>query len=179
MNKPACLHILKSERGGTLLLVLISIILLSVTGISMFRQSQTEYAMARNFFDDKVGLLIADSGINFTINELRGTVNPIETILDSSSDPDLNIIATDGTNKFDSVLRTGPIETTESEAQKVQALTSFKAPWPPGVDISSGSGMTPTGWDLIVSARMTLSGDEKIRALKQIQNGVVLMSPGH
>lgn len=179
MSKQTAHNPLASEKGSALILVLISIILLSVTGLSMFRQSQTEYAMSRNFFDDKVGLLAADSGINFTINEIRNTVNPIDTVLDSSSDPDLNIIATDGKDKFESVIRTGPIENTETEGQTVRALTTFKAPWPPGVDISSGSGMSPTGWDLIVTARMRLAGDQKIKALKEIQNGLVLMSPGH
>ncbi len=179
MNKHKNQSLLISEKGGALILVFISLILLSVTGISMFRQAQTEYAMSRNFFDDKVALLTADSGINFTINEIRQTVNPIDTKLDSSTDPDLNIISSSGKNTFTSVIRTGTIDTTKDEAQTVKALVTFKAPWPPGVDISSGSGMSPTGWDLIVTARMTLADDVRIRALKEIQNGLVLMSPGH
>ena len=182
MNMKAIIHKMRSERGGTLILVLVSLILLSITGISMFRQAQTEYAMARNFFDDKVGLLVADSGVNYGINEIRQTVNPLGASFDSSTDTTFNnytVIQVDSTDTFDSVIRTGPIEYTESDAQEVKGLTSFTPPWPAGVDISSSSGMTPTAWDLTISARLTLAGDNRVRAVKEIQNGLVVLSPGH
>lgn len=176
---------LASERGGALILVLVSIILLSVTGISMFRQSQTEYAMARNFFDDKVGLLIADSGINYGINEIRKSVNPYGASFDSSTDTlfqSSTLIQVEGKDTFTSVVRSGHIENTETSAQEVKGLSDFIAPWPPGVDISSGSGMVPTAWDLTVTARVRMGDSDtrnKIRAVKEIQNGLVVLSPNH
>ena len=182
MKQKILLKTITSEKGGTLILVLISLILLSVTGISMFRQAQTEYAMARNFFDDKIGLLIADSGINYGINEIRQTVNPLGASFDSTTDAtfqEYTVIQLDSTDKFSSVVRTGPIGETEDSAQEVKGLTSFTPPWPAGVDISSGSGMTPTAWDLTVSARLSMAGENKIRAVKEVQNGLVVLSPGH
>jgi Tfp pilus assembly protein PilX len=64
----------KANRGSTLVMVLIAVLILSLIALSALTQSNTEMGTTRNFFMDKSAFYSADAGLQVGINEIRDAV---------------------------------------------------------------------------------------------------------
>lgn len=168
----------RSERGGALILVLIGAIILSITGISMLRQSQTDYSISTHHYFDKTALFAADAGLNEGIRQLHDTPYPPSIIINESEPVSYD----SQTYHFRSLL-SGTLSETEAGAQNVKGMDNLVPPMPAGQSISSG--MVPAGWDLTISSRIYLSQDEmdndkNLKARKEIQTMLVTIATlGH
>lgn len=146
------------EKGSALVLVIIGVLILSLLGITGLRKTSTELTISRNFMADKLAFFVADTGINYGIDKLRDTVDPQLVSVDLS----------DGT----AAVRSGSL--TDTGPQYVEAFLPFSPPPAAGISLDTSSGIHVTGWELIVSSRV--SGVAKGDARKELQTTVVLMS---
>lgn len=187
MYKKSFKDIVRDERGGVLLLAIIGSILLTLTGISMLRQSQTESYMSANHYHDKLALFTADAGINRGISMIRSSVDQMNETIDYSKS------LTGGTgganSNFFQTARSGFLDMTESAAVSIATILEehpfgIPPPLPAGFDASS-TGPQPIPVPLTISARL-YNSDEDIannrppRARKEIMSPlVILMQTGH
>ncbi len=150
----------KEEQGSVLVLVLFGVIILTLIGVTGLRHSTGELAISRNFMSDKTAFFTAESGIQFGINELRGTVNP--TAISFASDEN------------NSSYKSG--EMSEIGAQSIGGFLAFPAPLPKGISIemSGTSGVVPTAWDLVVSS--TYPANSTHPARKEIRSVILILS---
>ncbi len=150
----------KKEHGSVLVLVLFAVIILTLIGVTGLRHTTGELAISRNFLSDKTAFFTAESGINFGINELRGTVDPTSISFES--------------NINETTFKSGPIS--EVTAQTIKGFRSFSAPLPKGISIemSGTSGVVPTAWDLLVSSKFP--ADSSHPARKEIRSVILILS---
>jgi len=142
-----------NQKGSVLVLVVIAAIILSLLGVAGLTSSSTELMISRNFSNDK-------SGINFGINELRGSIDPTSVSFLQSLD--------------NSIYKSGSI--TQDTAQYVTAFQSIPAPPPQGVSMEVGgdAGIVATSWDLLVSSEYKTGS--KNTARKEIRSVILIMS---
>lgn len=150
----------QKEEGSVLVLVIIGALILSLIGIAGLRTTSTELVIARNFQNDKTAFFVAESGINFGINELRESIDPTSVSFLESLDR--------------ATYKSGPVE--ESAAQTIQAFLPIPAPTPQGVSMEVGgdTGIVATAWDLLVSSEYKTSA--KYPARKEIRTVILVMS---
>ncbi len=149
-----------NQKGSVLVLVVIAAIILSLLGVAGLTSSSTELMISRNFSNDKTAFFVAESGINFGINELRGSIDPTSVSFLQSLD--------------NSIYKSGSI--TQDTAQYVTAFQSIPAPPPQGVSMEVGgdAGIVATSWDLLVSSEYKTGS--KNTARKEIRSVILIMS---
>ena len=129
----------QGNRGSTLVMVLISVLILSLIALSALTQSGTEIGTSRNFFQDKSAFYSADAGIQWGINEIR-------TAVASAFDPS-NVSFTQTVGRY--TFYSGSI--TDGSAQAVKGFRGFKPPPPVGHESKGPAGLvcqTGTSWHL-------------------------------
>ncbi len=148
------------NKGSALILVIMGAMILSLIGIVSLSHTSTELSISRNFMADKSAFFLANSGINFGIDELRGTIDP--------SSVQFEIV--EGNSSY----KSGAI--TDIGAQYVTGFKDFTPPPPVGVSIEMGgdAGVHLTAWDLVVSSKQSLSN--KNTARKEIQAVIAVLS---
>lgn len=149
-----------TQKGSALILVIIGAMILSLIGIVSLSHTSTELSISRNFLADKTAFFLANSGVNYGIDELRRSIDP--------SSVQFEII--DGNSSY----KSGTI--TDISAQYVQGFKDFTPPPPVGVSIEMGgdAGIHLTAWDLVVSSKQSLSN--KNTARKEIQAVIAILS---
>jgi len=154
-----------NQKGSTLVLVLVAVLILSLIGISSLTQSGTEVATSRNFQADKTALFTADAGINFGINAMKDTLDPTSVLFDQAMD-------TAGRSRF----RSGAMNTVG--AQPVTGFLGFPAPppWGMSIEMSGEIGATTRPWQLIVSSNIANATKRFIgTSRKEVQTVVVTL----
>ena len=148
------------EKGSTLILVIVAALILSLIGIVSLTQTSTELSISRNFLADKSAFFLANSGINYGINELRNSVDPAT----------VQFKITDGNSYF----KSGSIS--DSSPQYVEGFKGFQPPPPIGTSIEMGSdaGITLTAWSLVVSSNHKIINKKNAR--KEIQAVITVLS---
>ncbi len=170
--------LIASERGSALILVFIGAIILSITGISMLRQSQTDYSISAHHYFDKTALFAADAGINDGIRQLRSTPYPPSIIIQETV-PVIN----DGKTIHFRSLFSGTMQETEAGAMNVKGMQDLVPPIPAGQSVSAG--LVPAGWNLTVSSRIYMTANEmnsniNQKARKEVQTMLVTIAQmGH
>jgi hypothetical protein len=152
-----------TEKGSTLVLVLVAVLVLTLIGLSGLTQSSSEVATSRNFFAGKAAFYTAESGIHFGVNELSNAFDPSSVVFEQ----------TDSTGKL--MFRSGRME--DALATPVAAFKGFKAPPPRGYSIEMGGefGASATPWQLTVNSNVRDLARGRVR--KEIQTAVVTISP--
>jgi len=152
-----------ADKGSTLVLVLVAVLVLSLIGISGLTQSSNEVATSRNFFAGKAAFYTAESGIQFGVNELSNAFDPTSVIFEQ----------TDATGKM--TFRSGRIE--DAAAMPVTAFRGFKAPPPRGYSIEMGGefGASATPWQLTVNSNV--QGLTRGLVRKELETAIVTISP--
>jgi hypothetical protein len=150
----------KSDRGSTLVLVLISVLILSLIALSALTMSNTEIGTTRNFFQDKNAFYAAEAGLE----------DGIQRISTSKMDP-AGVSFTESFGKM--TYYSGKV--TDVTEQYVEAFKGFKPPPPRGQSIEMGGelGMGSAAWRLHVSAGG--SAGTRNQSRKQLQTVVVTM----
>ncbi len=150
----------RNNKGSVLVLVLIAVLVLSMIGITGLKSTSAELVISRNFLNDKTAFFMAESGINFGINELRGSIDPTSVSFLQTLD-----------NSF---YKSGPI--TENTAQYIEAFLAIPAPPPQGISMEVGgdAGIVATAWDLLVSSEYKTASRHPAR--KEIRSVVLIMS---
>jgi hypothetical protein len=150
-----------NNKGSTLVMVLIAVLILSMISISALTQSGTEMATARNFLMDKNAFYAADAGIQVGINNIsHSKMNPAG----------VNFSGNLGKLSY----YTGLMSDTGS--QNVTAFQGFKPPPPVGqaIDLGGGElGMGTVAWNLNVSSVSAAGTRNQVR--KQIAAVIVTM----
>jgi hypothetical protein len=157
------------QNGSVLILVLIGTLILSLLGVMGLDQTTTEIAISRNFVADKTALFCAETGIQFGINELRNTVDPLTVKVNLS----------ESSSHFSRAFKSATVKTgrlSDSIPQYVNGFTAFTPPPPPGVSLEIGgeAAVTLTAWELIVSS--IVQNVSRGEARKQVNSVVVLLS---
>lgn len=151
------------NKGSTLVLVLVAVLVLTIIGLSGLTQSSTDVATSRNFFAGKAAFFTAESGIHFGVNELNNAFDPTSVIFEQ----------TDATGKL--TFRSGRIE--DGAAMPVTAFRGFKAPPPRGYSIEMGGefGAAATPWQLTVNSNVQGLARGLVR--KEVETAIVTLSP--
>ncbi len=129
----------KTNKGSTLVLVLIAVLILSLIALSALTMSNTEIGTTRNLFQDKNAFCAAEAGLDDGINRINT----------SHMDPaSVNFTETFGKMTYYS----GKV--TDVTPQYVKAFQGFKPPPPTGQSIEMGGelAMGTAAWRLQVSA---------------------------
>ncbi len=152
-----------ANKGSTLVLVLVAVLVLSIIGLSGLTQSSNDVATSRNFFAGKAAFFTAESGIHFGVNELNNAFDPTSVIFEQ----------TDATGKL--TFRSGRIE--DAAAMPVMAFRGFKAPPPRGYSIEMGGefGAAATPWQLTVNSNVQGLARGLVR--KEVETAIVTLSP--
>ena len=153
-----------TNRGSTLVLVLIAVLILSLIAISALTQSNTEMGTTRNFFMDKSAFYSADAGIQVGINEIRKAVA-------LAFDPS-NVAFTQTIGRY--TFYSGTIA--DGSQQAVRGFRGFRPPPPVGmsVEMSGELGAVTLPWDLTVTSAAAVGSKNQVR--KQLQTIVVTMA---
>lgn len=154
----------KKNKGSTLVMVLIAVLILSLIALSALTQSNTEIGTTRNFLMDKSAFYSADAGIQVGINEIRQAV---ALVFDPSN---VSFTRTIGRYTYYS----GSID--DGSAQTVKGFRGFRPPPPVGmsVEMSGELGAVTLPWDLTVTAAAAVGSKNQVR--KQLQTIVVTMA---
>jgi hypothetical protein len=153
-----------TNRGSTLIMVLIAVLILSLIALSALTQSNTEMGTTRNFFMDKSAFYSADAGIQVGINNIR-------TAVALTFDPS-NVSFTQTFGKY--TFYSGSIA--DGSAQTVKGFRGFRPPPPVGmsVEMSGELGSVTLPWDLTVTAAAAVGLKNQVR--KQLQTVVITMA---
>lgn len=149
-----------NNRGSTLVMVLIAVLLLSMIAITALTQNGTELITARNFVQGKSAFFAADAGIQDGIREIKNSdMNPAGVVFSRTIGPHTYF--------------TGMM--TDSIPQNVTAFQGFRPPPPVGQSIEMGGevGMTNAAWDLHVSSASAAGTKNWVR--KQLESVVITM----
>jgi hypothetical protein len=164
-------HLLFSKSGSALVLVLIAVLILSIIGISGLTHTGVSMATSRNLMYDKSAFYLADSGINYGLNQIFNTINPAQVNF---------FIAATGDNE--TYFRSGGIA--DTEAKSITAFRGFKPPPPKKISIEMSSELTATltAWKLLVSSNVRMPKSSagtimKGRAVKELQAIVAVFVP--
>jgi hypothetical protein len=152
------------NKGSTLVMVLIAVLILSLIALSSLTQSNTELGTARNFAQEKTAFYSADAGIQFGIRAVRDAAA-------LSFDPSgVSFTQTFGKYTFYS----GSIA--DGSAQPLKGFLGFKPPPPVGQSVEMGGelGAVTLPWDLVVTAAANVGGKNQVR--QQLQTIVVTMA---
>ena len=151
-----------ANRGSSLLLVLVALLILSLIGLTALTQSSAEINTSGNFYKDKSAFYTADAGIQVGMDEIRKNfINPTGVILDNYL--------------FNQRYYSGTM--VDTTAQHVKAFMGFNAPPPVGQSIEMGGelNMRAVPWQLTVTAVSKAGTSKQIR--KQLQTVVITMVP--
>lgn len=153
-----------TDKGSTLVMVLIAVLILSLIALSALTQSNTEMGTTRNFLMDKSAFYSADAGIQVGINEIRKAVA-------MTFDPS-NVSFTQTIGKY--TFYSGSIA--DGSAQTVMGFRGFRPPPPVGmsVEMSGEMGAVTLPWDMTVTAAASVGSKNQVR--KQLQTIVVTMA---
>ena len=149
-----------NNRGSTLVMVLIAVLLLSMIGITALTQNRTELITARNFVMDKRAFFAAEAGIQDGIREIKNSdMNPAGVTFSRTIGPHTYF--------------TGMMA--DTAPQNVTAFMGFRPPPPVGQSIEMGGevGMTNAAWDLNVTSASAAGTKNWVR--KQLESVVVTM----
>lgn len=154
----------KTNKGSTLVLVLIAVLILSMIALSALTQSGTEIGTTRNFLMDKSAFYSADAGIQVGTKEIRDAVA-------LTFDPS-NVSFTHTIGKY--TFYSGSID--DGSAQTLKGFRGFKPPPPVGmsVEMAGELGAVTLPWDLTVTAAASVGSKNQVR--KQLQTVVVTMA---
>jgi Tfp pilus assembly protein PilX len=152
-----------SQSGSALILVIMGAMILSLIGIVSLSHTSTELSISRNFLADKSAFFLANSGINFGVNELRDSIDP----------GSVSFEFIEGNSSY----KTGSM--TDVSAQFLTGFKGFAAPPPVGVSIEMGgdAGVQLTAWNLLVSSKQSLTN--KNTARKEILAVVAVLSANY
>jgi hypothetical protein len=152
-----------ANKGSTLVLVLVAVLVLSIIGLSGLTQSSNDVATSRNFFAGKAAFFTAESGIHFGVNELNNAFDPTSVVFEQ----------TDASGKL--TFRSGRIE--DAAAMPVMPFRGFKAPPPRGYSIEMGGefGAAATPWQLTVNSNV--QGLTRGLVRKEVETAIVTLSP--
>jgi len=150
----------RTNRGSTLVLVLISVLILSLIALSALTMTNTEIGTTRNFFQDKNAFYAAEAGLE----------DGVQRISTSHMDP-ASVIFTESFGKM--TYYSGKV--TDVTAQYVSAFRGFRPPPPGGQSVEMGGelAMGSAAWRLHVSAGG--SAGTRNQSRKQLQTVVVTM----
>jgi hypothetical protein len=153
----------RNNKGSTLVMVLIAVLILSLIALSSLTQSNTELGTARNFAQEKNAFYSADAGIQVGIREIR---NAVASAFDPSS---VTFTRTFGKYTFYS----GSID--DGSAQTLKGFRGFKPPPPVGMSVEASGelGVVTLPWDLVVTAAANVGSRNQAR--KQLETIVVTM----
>lgn len=153
-----------TNKGSTLVMVLIAVLILSLIALSALTQSNTEIFTTRNFFMDKSAFYSADAGIQVGINDIR-------TAVSAAFDP-TNVSFSQTIGKY--TFYSGTIS--DGSQQAVKGFRGFKPPPPVGmsVEMSGELGAITLAWDLNVTAAAAVGSRNQVR--KQLQTVVVTLA---
>jgi len=154
----------RSNRGSTLVMVLIAVLILSMIALSSLTQSSTEMGTARNFAQEKNAFYSADAGIQVGIQAIR-------TAVAEAFDPS-NVTFTQTIGKY--TFYSGSID--DGTAQTLKGFRGFKPPPPVGMSIEMAGelGAVTLPWDLIVTSAASVGSRNQVR--KQLETIVVTMA---
>lgn len=154
----------RSNKGSTLVMVLIAVLILSLIAISSLTQSNTELGTARNFAQEKSAFYTADAGIQVGIQSIR-------TAVALAFDPS-NVTFTQTVGKY--TFYSGSIS--DGSAQTLKGFKGFKPPPPVGmsVEMSGELGAVTLPWDLLVTSAASVGTRNQVR--KQLETIVVTMA---
>ncbi len=149
-----------NNRGSTLVLVLIAVLILSLIALSALTMTNTEIGTTRNFFQDKNAFCTAEAGLE----------DGVQRISTSKMDP-AGVSFTESFGKM--TYYSGKV--TDATEQYVKAFKGFKPPPPGGQSIEMGGelAMGSAAWRLHVSAGG--SAGTRSQSKKQLQTVVVTM----
>jgi hypothetical protein len=154
----------KTNKGSTLVMVLIAVLILSLIAVSALTQSSTEMGTTRNFLMDKSAFYSADAGIQVGTKDIRDAVA-------LTFDPS-NVSFTQTIGKY--TFYSGSIA--DGSAQTVKGFLGFKPPPPVGmsVEMSGELGAVTLPWNLTVTAAANVNFKNQVR--KQLRTVVVTMA---
>ena len=154
----------KTNKGSTLVMVLIAVLILSLIALSALTQSSTEIGTTRNFLMDKSAFYSADAGIQVGTKEIRDAV--------AFTFSAANVSFTRSFGKY--MFYSGTIA--DGSAQTVKGFRGFKPPPPIGMSAGMGDemGSVTVPWDLTVTAAAAVGSKNQTR--KQLRTVVVTMA---